>query len=329
MIVAQEAASTAGTVFETADVEQARDYMCGVFRTHHLHAKAHTRLALRHQSFCQGRLSLHWLRYGAGVTMSAPEMERFYLFQFTLGGQCQVTHGRDVMLARARQAYAVDPSRPLSKTWAEDCEQLIVKVDREHLEGFALRETGVEATSRLAFRFVPVEFASGPRGLVSLLDAFRSDGCTARGLGHHRVGAHLEPTIMSLLLAGLPHSLEDEFDRAASPCPPYYVRRAEQFMRAHARDPVTMAQLVDASGVSARSLFNGFKRFRETTPMGYLKAIRLELARADLRGADPAEATVTDIAIGCGFSHMSKFARDFRRRFGVNPALMLKRAGSA
>jgi transcriptional regulator GlxA family with amidase domain len=61
--------------------------------------------------------------------------------------------------------------------------------------------------------------------------------------------------------------------------------------------------------------------------MAHLRAVRLDLARADLAAADPARASVTDIAIACGFTHMSKFARDFKARFGVTPRAMLRADG--
>jgi transcriptional regulator GlxA family with amidase domain len=34
---------------------------------------------------------------------------------------------------------------------------------------------------------------------------------------------------------------------------------------------------------------------------------------------------VTEIAMACGFTHMSKFARDFAARFGERPSALLGR----
>ncbi|MBV9077459.1 MAG: AraC family transcriptional regulator [Methylobacteriaceae bacterium] len=307
--------------FETQSLEEARSYMSTVFRSHRLRLTGSGPLALRHQARRAGRVSLHWLRYGAPIAMSAPEMDRFYLFQFTLRGACEVTHGAVSAGTRAGEGYAVDPAQPLRKEWGPDCEQLIVRVDREPLDHFVQRETGVTGAGRLSFQFRPRPVEPGLLGLIEALGRETSAG---HGLFHQRVAAHLEPTLMALLLATFPHSLEAEFARAAQPCAPFYVRRAEHYMRAHARAPIGMDELVAASGVSGRSLFAGFRRFRDTTPMGYLKAVRLELARADLAAADPGRSTVTDIAIGCGFTHMSKFARDFRARFGTAPQAILK-----
>jgi transcriptional regulator GlxA family with amidase domain len=98
------------------------------------------------------------------------------------------------------------------------------------------------------------------------------------------------------------------------------MRRVVNYIAAHVRDPSSLADFVAVSGVSVRSLHAGFRHYKNTTPMGYLKAYRLDLARRDLAGADANGRSVTEVALGCGFSHLSKFARDYRLRFGEAPS---------
>jgi AraC-like DNA-binding protein len=310
--------------FETQSLEEARVHMSTVFRSHRLRLAGRAPLSVRHESRRTGRMSLHWLRYGTSVDMSAPEMDDFYLFQFTLQGHCDVTHGQQSASTSGGEAYVVDPARPLTKAWAADCEQLIIKIDREEFESFMQQEAGIDAMGRLAFHFRPIRVGSDQPGLLPLLQSLGREIPAGGGFYHQRVMPHLEPTLMALLLSTFPHSLQGEFDRATQPCAPFYVRRAEQYIRTHARSPIKMDDVVAAAGVSSRSLFNGFRRFRDTTPMAYIKAVRLDLAKDELTRAEPTHATVTDIAIGCGFTHLSKFARDFKLRFGISPLTLLK-----
>jgi AraC-like DNA-binding protein len=314
-------------VFETESVAAARRYMSEVFRSHDLSiAQGQASIRMRHEAVRPGRVSLHWLRYGAPVTMTAPEMGGFYLFQFVLGGACEIRHRGRAEAVCDGHGYVVDPADPLSKTWNEDCEQLIVRVDRTLFEGFAAREMGVDVEGRLDFDFDILSVASGPRCIVELAEAVREDAAHTRNcLTHPRVTDHLDVTMMSLLLASFPHRFREEYDRAGEACAPYYVRRAEEHVRAHWREPISIGDLAGAANVSVRSLFNGFRRFRGLTPMGYLKALRLDLAHDELRRADPAERSVTEIAMACGFTHMSKFARDFAGRFGERPSAVLGR----
>lgn len=317
----------ANAVFETGSVAAARRYMSDVFRSHNLSMQpGQTSLRMRHETIRSGRTSLHWLRYGAPVTMSAPEMGGFYLFQFVLGGACEIRHrGRSAAVGEAH-GYVVHPSDPLAKTWDDDCEQLIVKVDRQLFEGFASREMGIDVGDRLDFDFDILPVASGPQCIIEMANAIRSDATQARNcLSHPRVTSHLDITMMALLLASFPHRYREMYDRAGLACSPYYVHRAEDYIRAHLREPISIDDLVAVANVSVRSLFNGFRQFRDQTPMGYVKALRLDLAREELLQADPSERSVTDIALACGFTHMSKFAQDFTARFGERPSMLLGR----
>ncbi|MGV3633631.1 MAG: AraC family transcriptional regulator [Pseudorhodoplanes sp.] len=316
------------TDFETRNVGAARHYMSDVFRSHELvMPREDAGLRMRHEAVKAGRVSLHWLTYGAPVTMTAPEMDRFYLFQFVLGGACEIRHRGRTQLVGSGKSYVVHPSEPLAKSWASDCRQLIVKVDRDRFERFASREIGVDVGGRLDFDFdiVPVEL--GPRALIELANAVREDAADAlNGLSHPRVGSHLDATMMALMLASFPHRFSERYDRVSEPCVPYYVHRAEDYIRTHLREPISIEDLAAASDASVRSLFNGFRRFRGFAPMAYVKALRLELAHAELLRADSAERSVTEVALACGFTHMSKFARDFAARFGEKPSEVLGRA---
>jgi AraC-like DNA-binding protein len=312
--------------FETASVAAARRYMSDVFRSHELvMPREEAGLRMRHEAVKAGRVSLHWLQYGAPVTMMAPEMGRFYLFQFILGGACEIRHRGQTRLVNDSKSYVVHPSEPLAKTWSSDCRQLIVKVDRNRFERFASREIGVDVEGRLDFDFDIVPVEAGPRTMIEMAKAVRDDAADARnGLSHPRVGSHLDATMMALMLASFPHRFSELYDRGSAACAPYYVHRAEDYIRAHLREPISVEDLVTATDVSMRSLFNGFRRFRGVAPMGYVKALRLELALDELSRADPARS-VTQIALACGFTHMSKFARDFAARFGEKPSAVLGR----
>ena len=314
-------------VFETESVAAARRYMSEVFRSHDLSiAPGQGAIHMRHEAVRPGRVSLHWLKYGAPVTMTAPEMGGFYLFQFVLGGACEIRHRGRAEAVGDGHGYAVDPANPLSKTWDEDCEQLIVRVDRSLFEGFASREMSIDVDGRLDFDFDILSVAAGPRCIVELANAVRMDAAEGRYcLTHPRVTDHLDVTMMSLLLASFPHRYREEYDRAGEACAPHYVRRAEGYVRVHWREPISIGDLAGAANVSVRSLFNGFRRFRGLTPMGYVKALRLDLANGELLCADPSEKSVTEIALSCGFTHMGKFARDFAARFGEKPSAVLGR----
>ncbi len=102
--------------------------------------------------------------------------------------------------------------------------------------------------------------------------------------------------------------------------------RAEELIRSHPERAITVGYLTTASGVSARTLFDGFQRFRGTTPMALLRAVRLDQVHAELEAAPPNE-NIAGIAFKWGVVHLGRFARDYRRRFGELPSDTLRGSG--
>lgn len=132
------------------------------------------------------------------------------------------------------------------------------------------------------------------------------------------IQSYEEHLALSLLL-GLPHSHSERLSRQRRAAAPANVKRAEEFMRANAREPLTIEAVANAGGCSVRSLQLAFRRFRGTTPMTALQRIRLEAARAEILRIDGAQS-LTRIAAEHGFSNPSRFARLFRHTYGAYPS---------
>ena len=101
------------------------------------------------------------------------------------------------------------------------------------------------------------------------------------------------------------------------------VADAVAFMEAHLAEPLALARVADAVGVSARGLQRAFRRELGETPTEWLRGRRLSRAETLLRAAEPGSTTVTEIAMQCGFFHPGEFSVTFRERFGVSPSTVL------
>ncbi len=97
------------------------------------------------------------------------------------------------------------------------------------------------------------------------------------------------------------------------------LKAAESIIHARFREPLCTPSIAREIGLSVRSLQDAFLRHRGVTPQAYLRRVRLEAADAQLALCDD-ERSVTDIALGCGFVHLSRFAAAYRRRFGMLPS---------
>ena len=88
--------------------------------------------------------------------------------------------------------------------------------------------------------------------------------------------------------------------------------------RANAAVPIRMERVAAEAGCSVRTLDAVFRRFRDTTPLAALRAIRLEQARAAL--SDSTKSTpVSEVSRHYGFTNAGRFAAAYRHRFGESP----------
>ncbi|MGW2627579.1 AraC family transcriptional regulator [Micromonospora taraxaci] len=97
------------------------------------------------------------------------------------------------------------------------------------------------------------------------------------------------------------------------------LRRAITFLEEHADQDISAADIADAARVSVRAVQLAFRRHLGTTPMAYLRRIRLDRAHHDLVRADPRQETVSAIASRWGFASHSRFTARYHASYGVPP----------
>ena len=103
------------------------------------------------------------------------------------------------------------------------------------------------------------------------------------------------------------------------------VVRACDFIEAHLRAPISLADLCASAGVSTRALEYGFRDFYQLGPMAYVRSLRLCRVRDDLLDAARNGNSVSNTARRWSFTHMGQFSHDYRELFGEIPSRTLTR----
>jgi AraC-like DNA-binding protein len=124
---------------------------------------------------------------------------------------------------------------------------------------------------------------------------------------------------MAGLLLTHPHNYSDKLHRRDGWVASRDVRRATDYIEANLDEPIGFTDIAAASGIPGRTLSQHFRRFRDTTPMRYLRDARLDKVHEALYRAEP-EESIMSIAGNWGFSHMGRFAAAYRKRFGESPS---------
>ena len=135
---------------------------------------------------------------------------------------------------------------------------------------------------------------------------------------------HLEEALGTNLLMQWSAASGFDLNNPADAIAPNYVIKAEKYLQEHAARAPTLSETSSAVGVSSRALHNGFKKYRNTTPMKYLREMRLQGVRAELEQS-PSHVTVAEIAYGWGFACLWRFASIYKQRFGELPSATRRR----
>jgi len=114
---------------------------------------------------------------------------------------------------------------------------------------------------------------------------------------------------------------------AAQPVP-RHLKKALERLEADPARAWTVVRLASECGMGRRTLQRQFRRFIGKTPMEYVHDLRLDRARREVLGASDG-ATVTDIAMRCGITHLGRFAAQYRKRYGESPSATLRRRQNA
>src|SRR5450432_3503145 len=116
--------------------------------------------------------------------------------------------------------------------------------------------------------------------------------------------------------------------RDASSALPADLVRALAWLRGHLSEPIQLEALAQVAGVRPRTLETHFKIFLGTTPLGWVRRMRLARARQEMLHPG-LEDTVTDVALNSGFGQLGRFAAEYRRAFGELPSTTMQRARSS
>ena len=97
----------------------------------------------------------------------------------------------------------------------------------------------------------------------------------------------------------------------------YQISRAIGNIHEHYSHPIDIGELAKEAGMSSTAFYNTFKSVTSTSPLQYIKNIRLHKAKELIQQ----EGEKANAAAGrVGYESISQFSREYKRCFGVTPA---------
>jgi AraC-like DNA-binding protein len=314
-------------VVSTARFDEAQHAVSQVFLPNRLTLlERESELDMRLNAIQVGGVTAGYLRYGRDVRVVTVDAANIHV-NIPLSGRPESRCGRMAPVRSGPGKAAVFTSgMPADIRWPGDCAQLCLMIDRADLERELAAMLGRSVTK-------PVEFApgmdltGGPArtwlDTVHLLvrEAEQPDS----PLYHPAAARHLQGLLINCLLLAQPSNYRDALMAPVGKAGPRAVREAIDLMEGHPERPWTPSLLASLVSTSVRSLHDGFRHTVDTSPMAYLREVRLNRARDELTTAPAGAVTVTEVAGRWGFAHLGRFASTYRDKFGEPPSATLRR----
>ncbi|MER7397515.1 AraC family transcriptional regulator [Streptomyces sp. NPDC000151] len=309
--------------FRTADVERARAWIADMLSypvvLNPLTDPADFGFAM--SALQLGPVTFATATYGIDVLCRSEGLGVAYHINVPCSGQMVQSHRGEVFRATATDGRVpvFEPAGAVTGELDTETEVLALSFDRQAVES--------TLAEHLEHPVRPLHFPGGldpyhgrGRTLVSLARTLAGELAAPTGLlAQPVVATGLADSLLTTMLYATPHQYREELADPATRTCPRPVKRAVDAMQADPAHPFTVLELARIAGVAPRSLQAGFKQHLETTPMAYLRRLRMECAHRDLVAAGPG-VSVTEVAGRWGFTHLGRFAAAYRARYGRLPS---------
>jgi AraC-like DNA-binding protein len=318
-VAPQRAASRFVALFETTVPDRAAAFCAGVYGPNSLQLQSGGGLAMTIKGFDFANLHLGAVRHGAPTLTQVYDQHPHWVFSYLRRGQVE----RNGVRFMAGDAGMTMPGDTYELRMSADAEVVNLRVAPQDLSATSQALMGTAFVGAPQFsRHAPAGGAASS-ALLRVMSHLAGTPAYPQQAARHLERSLQDAALIELLLAW-PNSHQDRLDQPAAL--PASTRRARDFIHARIGDLPSVADVAVASGVGVRALTRGFERHLSTSPLQYMLELRLQGVRGDLVGARDG-ASVTDLALKWGFSHLGQFAARYRQRFGESPRDSLRGMG--
>jgi AraC-like DNA-binding protein len=205
------------------------------------------------------------------------------------------------------------------------CEWGLISLPPEQLASCGKALTGQPIASPHANRILRPSRAEASRFHGLFRQACHLAEAKTELIGHPEIARALEQEMLHAIVHCLAAGEADDRPRARHHHAAIMVRFEETSSR-RIDQRLNMPKLCAEMGVAERTLRMCCAKFLGVSPTRYLLLQRLNKARAALRRADPAKASVAEVARNHSFLELGRFAVTYRTTFGESPSVTLQRA---
>lgn len=300
------------------DIEQARALFEQSYNGHRFVVEPSPDFSYRYTSVGDGDVTLRGSQF-AGSVQGSIQTEGEYVVSWLTAGEGVTDLDGDAVSLGVGQPAVFVTNRP-SRFKFHDYRQNLIHFDGVYLEGIAEEVEGTHGG--------PLLFDTTARPEGAALRRWSATVATVARVIYDADSSPLlrreaDRTVAVALLETFPHAAREAPSDLAVPRSGR-LRSAIDFLYAHAHEPLRMEQIAQAAGVGLRTLHSEFRREFGITPVDYLRRIRLDGVRSELRAGESGIVSVSEVARRWGFAHLGRFSASYAHRFGERPSTTLE-----
>ena len=285
-----------------------------------------TRLGLDHGRVGHTSFALERIRQSGYVEVRADDPNDCLVVLWALDGRAEShVHDRVGSAEPGQLIIGSTGAAPVRVRISDDTLETVV-LDRSLLAK-AAADLGTQRLVDVVFTGPEPVSAEAGRALTAARRYVEESVLADDGVAAPLVLAAAGRLLAATVLAAFPNTagdLADVDERGSDAVHPALLRRATAYIEEHAADDVGIGDVAGAVYVTPRALQYMFRRHLDSTPMAYLRRVRLDHVHRDLVAGDRSTTTVTAAAARWGFAHTGRFALLYRETYGQSPHVTLR-----
>lgn len=311
----------------TADPDEAHDWLRAAYVDHsaRLSGRRHG-FHFSHRMADCGVFTVGVARHTMTLNGEWDPLDDILLFSHLLSGRFAIRSNRHEVDAGPGDVFSYDPDAGKSVEWS-DIRMAQIRMTRSAVDRVAAELVGDDRdTGSVRFDLARPLTEAKAQHWKRLMQYVTSD--VAMNPAAHDSPLILQQVfrlVVATALETFPNTTLTDDRHPVAGTAPAVIRRAVAFIEERAADDIDLADVAEAAHVGPRALQRAFRSALDTTPLGYMRTVRLQRAHDELRVADPTDGTtVAGVAARWGFGHPGRFAAEYRRRFGRSPGDTLR-----
>ncbi len=274
-------------------------------------------------------LRLFKINFNSEWSLTHKGLRKSLALLIPMKGQFEVEIGNQAFVVEPEQLLLVPTRAPCRiRFLCDEKEHSLIAIDfsRTIVEKVAQEATDSPESCDLSHGGVVDE----TKGIgITLIMTIRS---LIAGLGEHGTFHH-KPTTLKLLSESILHLLYEcmaqqpgvNREERSQDATPRHLKAAVGYIQDNLHRSLTVSEIATSVGISIRALQASFQRHLHTTPLRYLRQVRLEQAHREL--SSPANRLpIGEVAHKWGFNHLGRFSSHYRALYGESPSTTVKRA---